>query len=170
MKFNNGVVLAADNLVSYGSLARFTDVQRVFKINNKCMLGVMGDFADFQSLKQSIDQKIIDDFCYDDNIEMKADALCNWLTRVNYSRRSNMNPLFIELAVGGLDNAGEPFLGHIDIRGRSYVDSLLATGLAKHITLPYMRKVLTEKSISLTEKDAVECVSIKILKYIYKYI
>lgn len=159
MKFNGGVLLAADNLVSYGSLARFNDVQRVFKINNKCVLGVMGDFADFQSLQQSIEQKMIDDFCHDDSIEMKADAMYNWLTRVMYNRRSNMNPLFIELAVAGLDNDGEPFLGHIDSRGRSYKDPLLGTGLGKHLVLPYLREVAEERGIELTQNDALECVS-----------
>lgn len=56
IKFDGGVMIAADNLVSYGSLARYQDVQRVFKINEKTIIGAGGDFADFQSLKRSIDR------------------------------------------------------------------------------------------------------------------
>ena len=32
MKFEGGVIMAADTLGSYGSLARFTDLQRIMKV------------------------------------------------------------------------------------------------------------------------------------------
>jgi len=38
IKFDSGVMIASDNLVSYGSLARYQDVQRVFKVNDKTVI------------------------------------------------------------------------------------------------------------------------------------
>lgn len=156
IKFDGGVMIAADNLVSYGSLARYQDVQRVFKVNNKTIMGAGGDFADFQSLKRSIDQKIVEDLCHGDDLEMKPKSLYNWLTRVFYNRRSRFNPLWLEMVVGGLDN-GEPFLGHVDLRGRAYEDDVVATGFGKHLALPLVREQLVEGK-KLTQEQASDVV------------
>lgn len=56
VKYDGGVIIAADNLVSYGNMARYQDVERVFKINDKTIIGVGGDYADFQYIKRFIDQ------------------------------------------------------------------------------------------------------------------
>lgn len=156
IKFDGGVMIAADNLVSYGSLARYQDVQRVFKVNNKTIMGAGGDFADFQSLKRSIDQKMVEDMCHEDDLDMKPKSLYNWLTRVFYNRRSRINPLWLEMVVGGLDN-GEPFLGHVDLRGRAYQDDVVATGFGKHLALPLVREQLVEGQ-KLTQQQASEVV------------
>lgn len=158
IKFDKGVMIAADNLVSYGSLARFQDVQRVFKINEKTVLGAGGDFADFQSLKRSIDQKMVEDMCHEDEIEMRPKSLYNWLTRVFYNRRSRFNPLWLEMVVGGIESNGRPFLGHVDLRGRAYEDDVVATGFGKHLALPLVREKLTE-GVKLDQHQASEVVS-----------
>lgn len=92
-------MIASDKLVSYGSLARYQDVQRVFKVNDKTVIGAGGDYADFQSLKRSIDQKMLEDTCHNDNIIMKPRSLYSWLTRVFYNRRSRVNPLWCDIVV-----------------------------------------------------------------------
>ena len=58
VKYDGGVIIAADNLVSYGNMARYQNVQRVHKINDKVIIGVGGDFADFQFIKRHIDQLV----------------------------------------------------------------------------------------------------------------
>lgn len=58
LKFNEGVIIAGDMLGSYGSLARFKNISRVLKVNDKIILGAGGDYADFQYLKDIIDQKM----------------------------------------------------------------------------------------------------------------
>ncbi|XP_037814362.1 proteasome subunit beta type-4 [Lucilia sericata] len=155
IKFDGGVMIAADNLVSYGSLARYQDVQRVFKINEKTIMGAGGDYADFQSLKRSIDQKMVEDMCHEDEIDMKPKSLYNWLTRVFYNRRSRFNPLWLEMVVGGVDHEGVPFLGHVDLRGRAYEDDVVATGFGKHLALPLVREQLVEGQ-KLTQQQASE--------------
>lgn len=151
-------MIAADTLVSYGSLARYQDVQRVFKVNEKTIMGAGGDFADFQSLKRTIDQKMVEDMYHGDDIDMRPRALYNWLTRVMYNRRSRMNPLWLEMVVGGIDTNGLPFLGHVDLRGRSYQDDVVATGFGKHLALPLVREHQLEGQ-KLTQQRASEVVS-----------
>lgn len=139
LKFANGVVIAADKLVSYGSLARFHDVDRVYKINDKTIVGIGGDFADFQFIKRHIDQKVVDDMCLSDKNEMKPKSLYNWLTRVMYNRRCEFKPLYLDIVVGGIQD-GEPFLGHVNLRGRAYTSNVVATGYGTHLALPLLRE------------------------------
>lgn len=139
IRYNDGVLIAADTLVSYGSLASFRNVDRVFTINDNCILGAGADYADFQCIKHYIDEKITEDFCHDDKIEMKPKSLYNWLTRCMYNRRCRMNPWWIDLVVGGIQD-GEPFLGHVDVRGRAYEDKVVATGFGKHLAIPLLRE------------------------------
>lgn len=58
IKFKDGVVLAADMLGSYGSLARYRNCPRLLKINEQTILGSSGDYADFQFLSSIINQRV----------------------------------------------------------------------------------------------------------------
>ena len=58
IKFDGGIVIAADKLGSYGSLARFKNLSRLLKINDTTVIGAGGDYADFQHLSDIINQKV----------------------------------------------------------------------------------------------------------------
>lgn len=85
-----------------------------------------------------------------DRHNLSADELYNWLTRVLYNRRSRMNPLWLDLVVGGMvTNAQgnrEPFLGHVNFRGRSYETDAIATGFGMHLGLPIMREFTKQQN------------------------
>lgn len=148
-------------------MASFRNVDRVFTINDNCILGAGADYADFQCIKHYIDDKITEDFCYDDKIEMKPKSLYNWLTRCMYNRRCRMNPWWIDLIVGGMQN-GEPFLGHVDVRGRAYEDKVVATGYGKHLAIPLLREYSESKNTSLNyeQAQALVCILSFILSFI----
>jgi len=166
VKFDGGVVLAADTLVSYGSLASFRDVDRVFKVNDHCIIGAGQDFADFQFIKRYINEKVTEDFCHDDQIELKPRSLYNWLTRLMYNRRSRMDPLWVDLVVGGIQD-GEPFLGHVDLRGRAYEDKVIATGYGKHLAVPLLREYSENPNVTLDLPGALQLIknSMEVLFY-----
>ncbi len=44
----------------------------------------------------------------DDKNVMKPKALYSYLTRLMYNRRSNFNPLWLDLVVGGMEDEEEP--------------------------------------------------------------
>ena len=102
MKYDGGVIMAADTLGSYGSLARFTEISRVLKVNDTTVIAAGGDYADFQFLSDIIKQKQIDEECCDDGQVLKPRALHCWLTRVLYNRRSKFDPLWNVIAVAGM--------------------------------------------------------------------
>ncbi|XP_049783141.1 proteasome subunit beta type-4-like [Schistocerca nitens] len=156
VKFDSGVVIAADMLGSYGSLARFRNISRIMKVNKNIILGAGGDYADYQYLCDVIAQKIIDEDCLDDGNHLKPKSLHCWLTRVLYNRRSKFDPLWTSFIVGGLQD-GEPFLGAVDKLGTAYVDRHIATGFGMHIALPMLRDAL-EKKETLTKDEAVQLI------------
>lgn len=55
LKFKDGVMMAADTLASYGSLARFKDVQRLRAIGDYTCIGAGGDMSDFQYLEKTLE-------------------------------------------------------------------------------------------------------------------
>lgn len=57
VKYKDGVMMAADTLASYGSLARFMDVRRIRHVDGaNALVGCSGDMSDFQYIQHSIDK------------------------------------------------------------------------------------------------------------------
>lgn len=48
MKYKGGVMLAADTLASYGSMARYKDVRRIRQVGESTLIGASGEISDFQ--------------------------------------------------------------------------------------------------------------------------
>ncbi|XP_004693740.1 PREDICTED: proteasome subunit beta type-4 [Condylura cristata] len=156
IKFEGGVVIAADMLGSYGSLARFRNISRIMRVNNSTMLGASGDYADFQYLKQVLGQMVIDEELLGDGHSYSPKAIHSWLTRAMYSRRSKMNPLWNTMVIGGYAD-GESFLGYVDMLGVAYEAPSLATGFGAYLAQPLLREVL-EKQPVLSQTEARELV------------
>lgn len=165
VKFDGGVIIAADTLGSYGSLARYRNCQRVMKVNSTTVMGAGGDYADYQFIKSLIEQKVIDDECLNDGFQYTPKSLYSWLTRVMYNRRSQFNPLWNTLIIGGLQD-GEPFLGYVDKIGVAFEGPSLASGYGAYIAQPIMRDTL-EKKGKLTETEAKDLIDrcMKLLFY-----
>ncbi|NWS93086.1 PSB4 protein, partial [Toxostoma redivivum] len=102
LRFQGGAMLAADTVGSYGSLARFRGVSRLLKVNDCTVLGASGDLADFQHLRQLLEQMVIDEELLGDGHSYSPRALHSWLTRVLYNRRSKINPLWSTVLIAGL--------------------------------------------------------------------
>ena len=47
-KYKDGVMVLADTLGSYGSMARFTDLRRIRAVNAQTMVAASGEYSDFQ--------------------------------------------------------------------------------------------------------------------------
>ncbi|CRK40144.1 hypothetical protein BN1708_020686, partial [Verticillium longisporum] len=61
IKYSEGVVIAADNLASYGSLARFTNVKRLRTFAESTVIGFGGDVSDMQYLDRHLTSLAIDE-------------------------------------------------------------------------------------------------------------
>ncbi|XP_070840661.1 proteasome subunit beta type-4 [Chaetodon trifascialis] len=164
VKFTGGVIIAADMLGSYGSLARFRNISRLMKVNSNTILGASGDYADYQYLKQVIEQMVIDEELLGDGHSYSPKAVHSWLTRVMYNRRSKMNPLWNTVVIGGF-YGGESFLGYVDKLGVAYEAPTVATGFGAYLAQPLMREVV-ENKVEITKQEARDLVE-RCLKVLY---
>lgn len=164
IKFKTGVVIAADNLASYGSLARFTDVKRLKPFNRKAVVGFGGDVSDMQYLDRLLNALDVEENYASGGgsssdpehvVHMSAKNLHTYLSKVMYKRRSDFNPLWNALLVAGLDEKNVPFLASADLLGTTFSAPTLATGFGAHLAQPILRKVVPDEAASKQlERDA----------------
>jgi 20S proteasome subunit beta 7 len=149
IKYKDGVMLAADTLCSYGSMAKYKDARRLISIN-KTLIGGGGEYSDFQSVTELLKRNALEELCTSDSLyeednvlgngEDDARQTWNYLRAVMYNRRNKMNPLWNDLVVAGFDAENECFLGLVDKIGTTYEDTYIATGFGSYLALPILRE------------------------------
>ncbi|KII84727.1 hypothetical protein PLICRDRAFT_126612 [Plicaturopsis crispa FD-325 SS-3] len=166
IKYKDGIMLAADNLASYGSLARFKDVQRLHPVGNNTIIGAGGDMSDFQYIQSILDDLMVEEFTAHDGHNLGPAEIHEYLAQVMYGRRSKMNPLWNSLIVGGFKD-GQRFLAYVDLLGTTYTASTLATGYGSYIAQPLLRKAVEGREDTLTEDEARKIIqeSMRVLYY-----
>ena len=138
LKFAGGVMLAADTLGSYGSLARYTELRRLRAVGPHCVVGAGGEYSDFQKIVDMLDELTTHEAELDDGQRMGAPELHAYLTRVMYARRNKGNPLWNALLVAGFRD-GAATLGYLDHLGTAFSDDFSATGFGADLALPIIR-------------------------------
>lgn len=140
LTYNNGVLLAADTMGSYGGLRMFKDMQRVIKVNEHTMIAVSGDMADMQELERIILEQVREDeVCLENGQTYNAKSLHSWLQCIMYNRRSKQDPFWLTVAVAGTDpKTNKPFLGVVDQLGVSYKAPHVTTGFGGYVAGPFL--------------------------------
>ncbi|KAF1845637.1 proteasome component PRE4 [Cucurbitaria berberidis CBS 394.84] len=168
-KFKDGVVIAADNLASYGSLARFTDVKRLRKFNDEVVVGFGGDVSDMQYLDRLLNSLDIRENYSSAETPLNAKNLHTYLAKVMYNRRSKFDPLWNHLLIAGLDGESKPFLASADLLGTTFSSPSLATGFGAHLAQPLLRTILPDEASvqNVTREQAVDKIKecMKVLFY-----
>lgn len=150
--FADGVMLAADTLGSYGSLARFRSVSRLLKVTDSTVVAASGDYADFQFMGRLFEYLAIESDSLDDGHKYTPKSLFSWLTRFMYNRRTRINPLWNTAIVGGY-NEDKPFLGYVNSIGAAFEAPTLATGYGAYIAQPLLRNAY-EKNNAMSKEEA----------------
>ncbi|KAI9823229.1 MAG: Proteasome subunit beta type-7 [Phylliscum demangeonii] len=210
VKFRDGIVMAADNLASYGSLARFSDVKRLLPFAGTTVVGVGGDVSDMQYLSRLLTSLDIRESYHaapveptttatatataapssSDDADVNATATATddheparfprgphlnaqnvhtYLSKVLYKRRSDFNPLWNQILVGGFDGAGVPFLASVDLLGTTFAAPTMATGYGAQLALPLLRKLIPDErdvaAVSAEQAVAAVRAAMKVLFY-----
>lgn len=150
IKFDGGVMLAADNLASYGSLARFRDIQRLHPLGEHTVLGAAGDMSDFQWLQKQLGAILRSEGALsltDSHPSLSPANIYEYLANLFYARRSKMNPVWNAVLIGGWQkDKNEPFLGYVDLQGTTYSAPTLATGFGSQVAQPLLREAYEAKA------------------------
>jgi len=160
--YKDGVMIAADTLASYGSLARFRSVERMKSVGKHTLIGASGEYSDFQYIMTLLDDLIDKDNAHEDGSHLRSSEIYSYMTRVLYNRRNRFDPLWNQLVLAGFQE-GKPFLGQVDSLGSSFEDSTIATGYGAYIARPLLRKAVEgKKEISEGEAKALleECMRV----------
>ncbi|KAL2003446.1 hypothetical protein VTN02DRAFT_3757 [Thermoascus thermophilus] len=169
VKFNGGVAIAADNLASYGSLARFTDVKRLRVFDKSTVIGFGGDVSDMQYIDRLLESIDIRENYSSNGNTLNAKNLHTYLSKVLYKRRSEFNPLWNHILVAGFDGDGKPFLSSADLLGTTFSAPHLATGFGAHLAIPILRRLFPEDMPieNITKEQAVAALKdcMKVLFY-----
>jgi len=139
IKYKDGVMVIGDTLASYGSMARYMEVERVLPLGKFTLIGGSGDYSDFQYIMKTLDQLIVEDQIAEDGSLLSPSSIQSYLTRVLYQRRNKFDPLYNQIVIGGFRN-GKSYLGLSDLRGLSYEGDTVATGYGGYIAQPLLRK------------------------------
>lgn len=168
IKCKDGIVMAADNLGSYGSLARFDDIERLVEVGVNTVVGMSGDISDLQQVKRMLEQLEIDQSYEEETSALRAEHIHEYLSRVFYNRRSKMNPLWNACVVAGLSD-DKPVLKYVDLLGVTYESACIATGFGGHLAIPLLRQKCDFEAeyadISLDEAEKVIKECMKVLYY-----
>jgi 20S proteasome subunit beta 7 len=139
IKYADGVMMAADTLASYGSLARYKDVRRMHQVGKYTLIGASGELSDFQSIQESLEKMDQEDVNQDDGYNKTPSEYFNYLRAMMYHRRNKFNPLWNQLLVAGYKD-GKSFLGYVDLIGTAYEEDFIATGFGAYLAIPLIRE------------------------------
>ncbi|QRG40681.1 hypothetical protein FDK38_005169 [Candidozyma auris] len=171
LKFKNGVAIAADNMGSYGSLLRFSNIERLIRVGDETIVGISGDISDLQHIERLLHQLETEEEVYDSDggHKLRAPHVHEYLTRLLYNRRSKMDPLWNAIIVAGFNDDRSPFMRYVDLLGVAYGASALATGFGSHLAIPLLRKLVPYDSDyeKVTKEEAHEAIlnSMRVLYY-----
>mmetsp|Transcript_1145 Transcript_1145/g.2438 ORF Transcript_1145/g.2438 Transcript_1145/m.2438 type:complete len:283 (+) Transcript_1145:50-898(+) len=144
--YDGGVMLAADTLLSYGSMAKSFDTPRIYSIEDRILLGASGEYSDLQEIVTRVKALALEESTtnsiesiYVDR-KISAKSLWNYLRAVMYQKRSRMNPYWNDVVVAGWDDqTSKPFLGTVDRLGTTLQENLVATGFGAYLAMPLLR-------------------------------
>jgi 20S proteasome subunit beta 7 len=139
MKYKDGVMLAADTLASYGSMARYNDMKRIQKVGKNTLIGASGEMSDFQSIMNILEGMDREDMNQDDGYTRTPNEVHGYLRSVMYQRRNKGNPLWNQLLVAGYRDE-KSFLGYVDLIGTAYEENFIATGFGAYLAIPIIRE------------------------------
>lgn len=144
-------------------------MKRLRPFNRTTVLGIGGDVSDMQYLDRLLNSLDITENYGSSGHILHAKNIHTYLSKVMYKRRSDVNPLWNQVIVAGLDGNDKPFLSSVDLLGTTFSAPTLATGYGAQLAQPLLRKLIEDEAVvdSISQDRAVEAVKecMKVLFY-----
>lgn len=127
--YSDGVILASEKRISYGSMIMSKTGKKVFKIADRIGAACAGLVSDMQVLVREIEAyaKL---FAFDAKRPMSVKSAAKVMSNVLFNRR--MIPLITQTIVGGMDDDG-PSIYVLDVIGSVLPDKYAAVGSGAQI-------------------------------------
>ena len=145
--YSDGVILASEKRVSYGSMIMSKTAKKVFKITDQIGAACAGLVSDMQVLAREIEAyaKL---FALDAKRPMTVKSAAKVTSNVLFNRR--MAPLITQTIVGGMDDDG-PSIYVLDVLGSLLPDKYAAVGSGAQIATGVLEEGYKD---GMSQKDA----------------
>ncbi|CAB3247362.1 unnamed protein product [Arctia plantaginis] len=149
-------MIAADQSTSHSIMVMKDDEQKIYKISDKLIMGIIGDLGDTTQFAEYI-AKNIQLYKMRNGYELGPTAAANFTRRnlAEYLRSST--PYFVNLLMGGYDKENGPELYFMDYLASSVKVPFAAHGFGGYLSLSIMDRY--------HKKDATEEEAYEILKH-----
>ncbi len=149
--YADGVILASEKRVTYGSMIMSKTVKKVFKLTDRIGAACAGLVSDMQVLVREIEAyaKL---FKLDAKRPMAVKSAAKMMSNVLFNRR--MIPLITQTIVGGVDDDG-PSIYVLDVIGSLLPDKYAAVGSGAQIATGVLEEGYKD---NMSQKDAKELV------------
>jgi len=161
IKCTDGVVVATDTLITWGTLTLSEKGVKAFKLTDSIVLASAGLTSDYQMLVNRLKAQIK---LYELNQkkEITVKALSKMIANTLYSTR--MAPLYVQTVVVGVDADG-PQLYTLDMGGSLIPDEFTATGTGTRTAFGVLENALkTEVTVKEAEDIAIKAVKAAIAR------
>ncbi|KAK6587801.1 hypothetical protein RS030_81177 [Cryptosporidium xiaoi] len=120
-------------------LSQTNEGEKIRFYENKFTLMVStGEFSDFQSIVEKVEEKSSEDLFVNNNCKY-AKEYSSFISSLHYQRRSKMDPLLNDIIIGGIRNDGTKELYSVDHFGTRFQDEFVASGLSEYLGVTLLR-------------------------------
>ena len=158
VKYQGGVVMASDTLLSYGSMAKVPNVPRSVIIGTQTAVCANGDYADFQNVVSGLEATYQELLMDGEGDTFGPLQVFTYLQRTLYHKRSKFEPALCTFVVIGVSKApgSRPFLGVVDDIGTHWTADYAGTVFGQHMAVPILRSYIeTKGTLPPTRDDAI---------------
>ena len=156
IKCTDGVVVATDSLITWGSMVLTEKGVKAFKLTDTIVLASAGLTSDYQMLVNRL-QAQIKLYEMNQKKDITVKALSKMVSNTLYSRK--LAPLYVQTVIVGVDNNG-PQLFTLDMGGSLIPDEFTAAGSGTATAYGVLEKDFKE---GLTVKEA-EAIAVRAVK------
>ncbi|ADL19356.1 Proteasome beta subunit [Acidilobus saccharovorans 345-15] len=158
VKAKDGVVLATDKRMAYGSFVMSRNAKKVFLINNRAAIAMSGLYADVGAILRYLtaESKYYE---LTEERTMSLYAISKLLSGILYSYK--MLPFIIEALVGGIDRDGQPKIYTLDSLGSVSEDKYMAVGSGATTALGFLEDQYND-ALSLDQAEQVAVGALRI--------
>ena len=151
LAFSDGVILASEKRVSYGTLIMSKTGKKVFRIADRIAAACAGLVSDMQVLVREVEAyaKL---FEFDTKRPIPVKSAAKVMSNVLFSRR--LIPLITQTIIGGMDDDG-PSIYVLDVLGSVLPDNYAAVGSGAQIATGVLEDGYNE---DISQQDARELV------------
>ena len=145
--YSDGVILASEKRVSYGSMIMSRTGKKVFRIADRVGAACAGLVSDMQILAREVEAQA-KLFAFDAKRPMTVQSAAKVMSNVLFGRR--MIPLITQTIVGGMDDDG-PAIYVLDVIGSVLPDNYAAVGSGAQIATGVLEEGYKD---NMSQKDA----------------